>query len=264
MAHGSRDPRSARTVRAIAGVGRSMRSNLTVAEAFLDHNEPALADVVDRLAATGHRDIVLVPLFLTSAYHVRADIPAVVEQVQRRHPDLPLTTADVLGSGPELLTILDQRLGEVLRRAGEPDPDALVLASAGSSDHAANESIAQLARRWGERHRLPASVAFASAAPPSTSEAVANWRRRGRRRVAVGSLFIAPGRLPDRARDLALDAGARAVARPLGEHPLLAQMILDRYDAAASRRLTAVSGLQTRHWLTTRSGSSLASSTTPG
>ena len=86
---------------------------------------------------------------------------------------------------------------------------------------------------WGARHRLPTTVAFASTAPPSTGEAVRDWRRQGRRHVAVGSLFIAPGMLPDRATELALEAGAVAVSAPLGAHDEVARVILARYCVGA-------------------------------
>ena len=111
--------------------------------------------------------------------------------------------------------------------------DALVLAAAGSSDARANADVARLARLWGHRHHLPTSVAFASTAPPSTGEAVRDWRRQGTRYVAVGSLFIAPGKLPDRAEELALEAGAVAVSAPLGAHEELSRVILARYSVGA-------------------------------
>jgi sirohydrochlorin ferrochelatase len=93
--------------------------------------------------------------------------------------------------------------------------------------------VARLARLWGARHRLPAVAAFASAAPPASGEAVRRFRSEGRRHVAVGSYFIAPGFLPDRAEELAVEAGAIAVADPLGADPEIAWLVLTRYSVAA-------------------------------
>jgi sirohydrochlorin ferrochelatase len=111
--------------------------------------------------------------------------------------------------------------------------DALVLAGAGSSDSLANHSVARLARLWGSRHRLPTVAAYASASPPTTGEAVRAFRADGRRHVAVGSLFLAPGTLPDRAAELALEAGAVAVSDPLGADPEIARALLARYAVGA-------------------------------
>ncbi|HEX7744748.1 MAG TPA: CbiX/SirB N-terminal domain-containing protein, partial [Micromonosporaceae bacterium] len=68
---------------------------------------------------------------------------------------------------------------------------------------------------------------------PDPAAAVRELRRRGHRRVAVGSLFLAPGLLPDRARDRARAAGAWTVAAPLGSHPALVEVLVQRYREAA-------------------------------
>ncbi|MBA2559421.1 MAG: sirohydrochlorin chelatase [Propionibacteriales bacterium] len=233
LAHGSRDPRSAHCVREIVANTRRLRPDLRVEPAFLDHVRPDLDAVVDRLVAKGHVEIVVVPLLLTSAYHARVDVPEVVQRAAIRHPGVAVRASDVIGTDAALLSILDERLRESLRCARIRELDALVLAAAGSSDALANAQVARLSRVWGARHRLPTSVAFASTAPPSTGEAVRDWRRQGRRHVAVGSLFIAPGTLPDRAAELALEAGAVAVSTPLGAHDELGRMILARYSVGA-------------------------------
>jgi sirohydrochlorin ferrochelatase len=233
LAHGSRDPRSARSVREIVANTRRIRPDLRVEVAFLDHVRPDLDTVAHRLVAKGHAEIVVVPLLLSSAYHAKVDVPEVVQAVALKHPGTAIRAAEVVGPDAELLSVLDERLREVLRNARIRELDALVLAAAGSSDARANAMVARLARVWGSRHRLPTSVAFASTAPPSTGEAVRGWRREGRRHVAVGSLFIAPGTLPDRAAELAYEAGAVAVSAPLGAHDELARIILARYSVGA-------------------------------
>jgi sirohydrochlorin ferrochelatase len=233
LAHGSRDPRSARTVREIVAATKALRPDLKIEPAFLDHSRPDLDAVVDRLVARGHTEIVVVPLLLTEAYHARVDVPEVVAAAGDRHESLAIRVADVVGTDAALLSVLDVRLREALRESRVRELDALVLAAAGSSDALANATVARLARLWGNRHHLPTSVAFASTAPPSTGEAVREWRRQGRRHVAVGSLFIAPGKLPDRAAELALEAGAVAVSAPLGAHEELSRVILARYSVGA-------------------------------
>lgn len=233
LAHGSRDPRSARTVREIVSTTKRLRPDLKIEAAFLDHVRPDVDTVVDRLVAKGHTEIVVVPLLLSSAYHARIDVPAVVKAAAARHPKIAIRAAEVLGTDASLLAVLDVRLREALRDARVRELDALVLAAAGSSDARANAMVGRLARIWGARHHLPTSVAFASTAPPSTGEAVREFRRQGRRHVAVGSLFIAPGMLPDRAAELALEAGAIAVSAPLGAHEELARVILARYSVGA-------------------------------
>jgi sirohydrochlorin ferrochelatase len=231
LAHGSRDPRSAESIHRLVGEVRSLRPGLTVEAAFLELSEPGLDEVVDRLVETGTHHLVVVPLLLTEAYHASVDLPAAVDRAACRHLGLRIRRAGVLGTDDALLDVLDQRLAAAL--SGGERPDGLVLASAGSSDAGANEQVAGLARRWGARHGLPALAAFASAAPPDPVEAVRRLHAEGSRQVAVGRAFLAPGTLADRAAGQAQDAGACAVAEVLGPDPVVAGLVLGRFDAVA-------------------------------
>lgn len=233
VAHGSRDPRSAQTVAALTDLVVGLRPDLRVEAAYLEIAEPSVADVIDDLVADGVEEIVVVPLLLTEAYHAKVDIPSVVEAAARRHPDLLLHATGVLGVEATFLDVLDKRLRTALSAGRVRELDGLVLAAAGSSDSLANAHVARVARAWGARHRLPILAAFASTAPPAAGEAVRALRADGKRHIAVGSLFLAPGFLPDRVAELALEAGAVAVAEPLGADVQLARTVLARYAVGA-------------------------------
>jgi sirohydrochlorin ferrochelatase len=233
LAHGSRDPRSAATVTALVDEVKALRPDLRIEKAFLELSRPSFDTVVDRLVRAGYDEIVVVPLLLTRAYHAKVDVPEAVAGAGARHPGLQIRATDVLGLEPAFLEVLDRRLRAALREARVRELDALVLAAAGSSDGLANQAVTRLARVWGSGHRLPTLTAYASAAPPATGEAVRQFRAEGRRHIAVGSLFLAPGTLPDRAAELALEAGAVAVSAPLGADPEVARIVLARYAVGA-------------------------------
>ena len=160
-------------------------------------------------------------------------MPSASAAAAARHEGLQIRATSILGLEAQFLEVLDVRMREALRAARVRELDALVLAAAGSSDPLANQAVARLARVWGSRHRLPVTAAFASASPPATGEAVRAFRAEGRRHIAVASLFLAPGFLPDRAAELAIEAGAIAVSAPLGAHPERARTILARYAVGA-------------------------------
>ena len=233
LAHGSRDPRSAETVGALVDEVKAMRPDLRVEKAFLELSKPGFQTVVDRLVKKGVEEIVVVSLLLTEAYHAKVDVPEAVAEAMARHEGLQIRATSVLGLEARFLEVLDLRMREALKKARVRELDALVLAAAGSSDALANQSVARLARLWGAHHKLPVTAAFASSAPPATGEAVRAFRAEGRRHIAVASLFLAPGFLPDRAAELALEAGAIAVSEPLGAHPEIARTILARYAVGA-------------------------------
>ena len=176
----------------------------------------------------------VVPLLLTAAYHSKTDIPARLAAAAAARPGLTAVCAGTLGPHPLLVAALERRLGEAGVAVGDPAARAatgVVLAAAGSSDPAANATIAALAARWqrerGWRAVLPA---YASAAAPRPAEAVAALRGGGP--VVVATYLLAPGYFADKVRAAALDAGASAVSGVLGAAPEVADIVLERYLAA--------------------------------
>jgi sirohydrochlorin ferrochelatase len=196
-AHGSTDPRFGEVVASIAALVADARSGLEVRIGYLDHGV-SLESVTDA-------SCVVVPVLLTSGFHVRSDIPGRAAGVIARP----------IGPDRRLVTVLAQRL----REAGWDRQLPLVLAAAGSSDPKALADVHQTARDLGDELGLDVPAAFVSDGSPSLSEVYA---------VAAASYLLAPGRFAD-----AVAASAAAiVAAPLGAHPLIAEIILDRYDAA--------------------------------
>lgn len=231
VAHGSRDPRSAATVAALAAKVRAQRPDLDVRVSFLDLSAPRLPDVLGAVAADGHANAVVVPLLLGQAYHARVDVPGAVGRAAARLPGLDIATAPVLGGHEGLTTAALRRLEAV---AGPLDDPGLgvVLAAIGSSHSPANSAVADLAATWTRRFGWHGgTAAFATTTTPTVTGAIAALRAGGARRVAVAQWVLAPGLLPDRIARDATGAGV-PVAEPLGADPAVAEAVLARYCAA--------------------------------
>ncbi|RCV51528.1 sirohydrochlorin chelatase [Marinitenerispora sediminis] len=231
VAHGSRDPRSARAVEELFGRVRRLRPGLDVRVAYLDHVAPDPGAAIGALAARGAGEVVVLPALLTAAYHSKVDLPAVLGAVHGAYPWLRVRYGGTLGPHPLLEDAVLRRLADAGVRAA-PDT-ALVLASAGSSDPGANAVIERAAARLAARGPwLRVRAAYASAAAPSPGEAVAALRAGGAPRVAVAGYLLAPGFFADRVSAQSLAAGADAVSPALGAAPELARLVLHRYDEA--------------------------------
>ncbi len=231
VAHGSRDPRAAATVQALLDEVRGCRPDLRVITAYLDHGPPTVGQAVSGLADQGAREIVVLPLLLTAAYHSKTDIPGALNEAAGRLPLTRFRYGDTLGPHPALTAALERRLAEAGTRPGDPDT-AVVLAAAGASDARANATVAGIAREWESRGWWAVTPAYASAAAPTPAEAVAELRAAGAPRVAVASYFLAPGYFAGKVRATSLEAGADTVSGVLGATPELADVVLQRYDQA--------------------------------
>ena len=230
-AHGSADPRSAANARAVAAQVRRMRPGLDVRVAFCEIHRPNLIDVLDGCSG----EAVVTPLLLADAYHARVDIPAQIARCGASHL---VRQARVLGEDDRLVSVLGERLTE-LGVSRLDDTLGVLVVAVGSSDAAANARTAAVAPKLAlGTHWAAVAAAFATRQEPSLSEAADGLRRRGARRVVVAPWFLAPGRLPDRVREFAEDAGIE-MAGPLGPHRLVAQTVLDRFDDAMAQPAAA-------------------------
>ncbi|KDN86201.1 sirohydrochlorin chelatase [Kitasatospora cheerisanensis] len=231
LAHGSRDPRHAATVEALADAIRALRPELPVSTAYLDHCAPRIAQVAPRLA-----DAIAVPLLLNRAFHAKHDIPAALRAAGSQVP-----VADVLGPSPLLLDALDRRLAESGLDVADPDVRArtgIVLAAAGSSDPAANATTRAVAATWRRTRGWAAVTTAYAATTPTVTDALATLRSDPAvRRTAVAPYLLAPGLLPDRIA--AASTTADHLAPVLGAAPELARLVLTRHTEAAAATRTA-------------------------
>ena len=217
VAHGSPDPRAEPVLQDLVALVRVKRPGLTAVLAHLGHTTPDVPSALESLIQEGIRDVVVVPLLLTAAYHARTDLPKLLADARRRHPATEISQAEVLGPHPRLAALVRRRLAE----AGVGAAASVVLGAIGTSDPAANAEVAGVARG------LDAAVGFA-AGPPWVADVVADLRARGAGQVAVASYVLAPGTLPDRFAA----SGADVVTVPLGAEPEVVDVVLERYDAA--------------------------------
>jgi sirohydrochlorin cobaltochelatase len=103
FAHGARDPEWAAPFGLIQQQLQAARPDVLVLVAFQEFMAPSLDAAVAQSAAQGAQRIVLVPLFMAQGGHLKRDLPLLVEQVRRRHPQLELQVLPAIGDAPEIL-----------------------------------------------------------------------------------------------------------------------------------------------------------------
>lgn len=224
-AHGTSSTQGAAEVNALRAAIAGLRPGLEVREAYVDVQQPDLVDVVAGLPAEA--PAVVVPLLLSVGYHVKVDI---ARAVKSRPGSL---AAAPLGPDPRLAALLDQRL----REAGVTDRDVIVLAAAGSSNPNAAVSVEELADQLRALRGNRILPAYGASAQPSVPDAVAMLRQElagnagdDGGRVVIASYLLAPGFFHDQLAK----AGADLVTEPLLPSPVLAEIALERFDAAVA------------------------------
>ncbi|PZS25725.1 MAG: hypothetical protein DLM58_21755 [Pseudonocardiales bacterium] len=210
-AHGTASAIGSATTAALVAAVAVARPEVTVSVCFLDVASPRLAD-----ALLAHPEpTVVVPLLLSSGFHVLTDIPAVVA----RHP--AVRVARHLGPDPLVVSAVIDRLASA---RGPVAVATTVLVAAGSSNPAAALDSGRAADLLAEQLGRPVPVltmaddlaaALGAVEPP----------------VEVATYLLTEGKFIDNLRASAQIVGA-TVSDPLGVHPALVALVLARYDEA--------------------------------
>jgi sirohydrochlorin ferrochelatase len=199
LGHGSPDPRSAAAVRAAADrLSRGRPAAVTAA--FLDHDQPRLADVDIEPGAA------VLPLLLSTAYHAKVDVPAAVASLP-----IPVQLLAPLGHPADVLDAV------IL----EPNAPSVIVVAAGTGDDDERAVFAAEVREAGERTGVIAQWAFATGPGPRIREVAAPG-------TPVVPWLLAPGRLLDAIHNQATARKARIAGRVLLEHPLMRSHLVSR------------------------------------
>ncbi|WGL52816.1 CbiX/SirB N-terminal domain-containing protein [Nocardioides sp. BP30] len=212
VAHGTRHA-TGNEVAARLTVAAGERLGVPAAVSYVELCDPVLAVVL----AASAEPAVVVPLLLTTGYHVTSDIPAAVAAA----PGPAVVTAP-LGPDPLLAAAQVDRLLAAGARRGQP----AVLAAAGSTDPEAlprlEEATALLGEAWGG----PVRLATLGGLGPRLVDVV-------RPGDAVSPYLLSPGFFASRCRDLARASGATVVAEVIAVHDRVVELIEWRFVSAA-------------------------------
>jgi sirohydrochlorin ferrochelatase len=205
VAHGTASATGTATTRRLIEAVRAARPDVPVDLCFLDVVEPRLADALD------HRPTVVVPLLLSTGYHVQTDIPAAVAG----RPSVRV--ARHLGPDPLLADVLVARLPH-------SSGGSVALVASGSSRPEAADELAAMAALLGRRLDTDVRVI-------TLGEDVRAALEELPAPVRVATYLLTEGQFVTTLRTAA--EGLAAVAEPLGVHPALVRLVWQRYAEAA-------------------------------
>jgi sirohydrochlorin ferrochelatase len=216
-AHGTKSRAGSATTAALAAAVAVARPDVDVSLCFLDVARPSLADAL----GVHSGPTVVVPLLLSSGFHVLTDIPAVVAS----HPDVRV--ARHLGPDPLVIEAVLDRLAAA---RGPAAVATTLLVGAGSSNPAAAGELRTAASRLAERLGRPVSLV-------TLGEDVRAALGAAPAPVEFATYLLAEGQFVDTLRAAAAAApGPVTVSDPIGAHPALVALVLARYDEACAGR----------------------------
>ncbi|MEN9374680.1 MAG: hypothetical protein RIR79_2232 [Pseudomonadota bacterium] len=106
FAHGSRDPLWHKPMEAVQAQLAVQAPYTQVECAYLELSTPDLPTAVQKLVDAGAKTISIVPLFLGVGKHAREDLPQLVADLRRQHPQITFTLKSAVGEDTRLIALL--------------------------------------------------------------------------------------------------------------------------------------------------------------
>lgn len=200
VGHGSREESGNLEIEAFADKWRGMHPKRRIEVCFIEFAEVLIDEGLDKAARHGGQVIVL-PLILNAAGHVKMEIPEKIEQARLRHPKVEFIYGKHLGASDGILSILKRNLRETMMIMDMPDPcnTGVILLGRGSSDRIANGEVAKIARWLYESADHPlVDIAFTGITHPRLESVVQRQVKLDMRQIAVLPYYLFSGILIDR------------------------------------------------------------------
>lgn len=200
VGHGSRERRGNDEIEAFAEQWRARRPGWRIDVCFIEFAEVMLDEGLRR-AAQGSTRVLVLPLILNAAGHVKMEIPEHIEAARAAHPQVSFLYAPHLSACDPILAVLQRELRKAMATLDMPDPTTtgVVLLARGSSDRQANGDMAKMARWLMEEgdHEL-VDLAFTGITWPRLERVVQRQVQLGMRQVVVLPYYLFTGTLIER------------------------------------------------------------------
>ena len=103
FAHGARDPDWADPMRRVCAFLREQAPHRRVELAFLEFMKPELRDCAESLLAEGFERIVVLPMFIARGGHLKRDVPLLLDELRRSHPQAHFELGAAIGEAESVV-----------------------------------------------------------------------------------------------------------------------------------------------------------------
>ena len=200
VGHGSREESGNEEIREFVAQWRARQPGWRIEVCFIEFAPPSLHDGL-LAAAQGARRVLVLPLILNAAGHVKMEIPEAIEHARAHCPGTPFLYGPHLTACDPILAILKRRLRKAMNALDMPDPTTtgVILLGRGSSDRGANGDMAKMARWLQEEgdHEL-VDLAFTGITFPRLERVVQRQALIGMTQIVVLPYYLYTGTLMQR------------------------------------------------------------------
>jgi precorrin-8X/cobalt-precorrin-8 methylmutase len=121
---------------------------------FIEFEIPSIGEAIDCAITRGAEKIFVLPAMLTSAHHVKTDIPNIIRMAQQKHPSVPILYGRHLDLHPKIVERCKNLIQQALSGLGSINASnsniLLIVVGRGSKDESGNQDVILLTNRLRE------------------------------------------------------------------------------------------------------------------
>jgi len=108
FAHGSRDARWQMPFNQLTNEMKGRLDSDAVRLAYMEFIPPTILDVAGEAVRDGKRELLILPMFLAAGGHLAEDVPAQIDDVRRRFPQLQIELLPPIGEHPRVKKVFQE------------------------------------------------------------------------------------------------------------------------------------------------------------
>ncbi len=241
IGHGSRDADGNLEFLDFIEEIRRQKPNEHFEACFLELTTPTIHDGFAACVQQDAQRIIVIPVILLAASHVKLEIPDFLEEARRQYPHVDIVYGRNIGLHAQMIDLLEDRFYEQTNTFVSADirQTSIVLMGRGSSDPDANGDLYKIARLlWERTGALTVEVCFTGITFPRLPEGIHRALLRDTKRVVIVPYFLFTGVLIKRMQGILQEIQLENTNVPMlmasyfGNQKRLVDIVLDRREEA--------------------------------
>lgn len=207
---------------------------------YLEFANPVIAAGLDKLRTEGVKNCLAVPGMLFAAGHAKDDIPCVLNEYEKKHPEMKITYGRELGLDTRMIRASAVRVQQAIDKSEKKialGDTLLMVVGRGTSDPDANSNINKIMRMLWEGFGFGwAEVCYSGVTFPLVPAGLRHAAKLGYKRIIVFPYFLFTGVLVKRIYSQTAEVANEnkniefLTANYLGEHELVVETFIERIN----------------------------------
>lgn len=193
---------------------------------FLELTSPTINEGFIRCVERGATEIVVVPILLLTAGHMKKDIPEVMNSLNEQYPHINVVLTDAFGVQEEIIDAMSDLILQAV-----PDltkDDTLLIVGRGSSDPDIHSAFSRIEKGIQTRLKFSAiSTCYLAAATPTFQEGLDHILEKTKNRVIVLPYLLFSGLLLTEVNKGCKKFGSKIIqVEPLSRHEAIQTVVV--------------------------------------